>query len=224
MRLRPNSDGPLKILFLGAHCDDVEIGCGATILKLRHDRADVDVRWVTFSGSEIRKAETAVGAENFLGHLAANCKLEFGEFRESFFPSQLAELKEKFEEIKASFEPDLIFTHYRNDRHQDHRVVSDLTWNTWRGHTILEYEIPKYDGDLGQPNVFTPVTREIADEKARILMEAYESQLGRNWFTADTFTGLMRIRGIESGCPEPMAEAFYGSKIELGFATSQSGS
>jgi LmbE family N-acetylglucosaminyl deacetylase len=217
MHLSTSQDGPLKILFLGAHCDDIEIGCGATILTLRDNATNVDIRWVTFSGDVDRQIETRTSAERFLGDHMARTKLEFCVFRESFFPAEQSKIKEKFEKIKAEFAPDLIFTHYRHDRHQDHRIVNELTWNTWRSHTILEYEIPKYDGDLGQPNVFMPLSHELAAEKAAILTECYASQAERSWFSADTFNGLMRIRGIESSCPEPMAEAFYGQKVTLRF-------
>lgn len=222
MRLRPDDREPLKILFLGAHCDDVEIGCGATILNLRDAGINPEIRWVTFSGADERRVETQGSAKDFLGPLSSRAELQFCDFRESFFPSQHAEIKEKFESIKADFDPVLIFTHYRHDRHQDHRVISDLTWNTWRSHKILEYEIPKYDGDLGQPNIYMPATRAVANEKAAILMRHYQSQLDRSWFSPDTFTGLMRVRGVESGCDQPMAEAFYGAKVELGF-TADSG-
>lgn len=217
MQLRPLGTEPLELLLLGAHCDDIEIGCGATLLKLRESGQACNITWVTFSGSETRQSETTKSADRFLGQLSASTKVIFGEYRESHFPSKVGELKDMFEDIKSMTNPDLILTHYRDDRHQDHRVISDVTWNTWRSHTILEYEIPKFDGDLGQPNVFIGVSRETADEKAEILMECYQSQLSKEWFSPDTFTGLMRLRGIESGTQEPMAEAFYGRKTTLSF-------
>jgi len=205
---------PLEVLCLGAHSDDIEIGCGATILNLVAQRR-VRMTWVVLSASGMREREARRSAKMFLGRTTADVIVQ--PFRDGFFP-YLTEVKEFFETLKARVSPDLIFTHYRHDRHQDHRVVSDLTWNTYRDHVILEYEIPKYDGDLGTPNLFVPSTLSIAQRKARYLRKAFVTQRDRHWFTDDTFLALMRLRGLESRAAGGYAEGFHLRKGVLGFS------
>ena len=204
----------LRILCLGAHSDDIEIGCGGTILKLLRDHPGSHVVWVVLSARGRRKQEATASAKAFLEG-ARSVKIETKPFKESFFPYHGEDIKEYFERLKTTIKPDLILTHYRHDLHQDHRVVCDLTWNTFRRHQILEYEIPKYDGDLGQPNVYVPLTDVVCKNKVRLLMEGFSTQRSRHWFTEDTFFSLLRLRGIEAGAQARYAEAFYGRKLVL---------
>jgi LmbE family N-acetylglucosaminyl deacetylase len=208
-----NASGPLKFLFLGAHSDDIEIGCGGTILRLLAEHPDCDVTWVVFAASPERALEARASASAFLGQ--AKASVEIKSFRESYFPDCSAAIKDAFEELKPRVKPDLIFTHRRQDRHQDHRVVSELTWNTFRNHVVLEYEIPKYEGDLGNPNLFVPLTLAVADQKTKLLAKHFPSQAGRAWFRPDTFHGLMSIRGVECNAPEARAEAFHAHKLVI---------
>lgn len=203
--------GALSILCIGAHCDDIEIGCGATLMRLAAERS-LEVTWVVLSSNAKRAAETRRSAELFLAG-AKRKHVLVQKFRDGFLPAEWKKAKEFFETLKALPTPDVIFTHEGADRHQDHRIVSELTWNTFRNHLILEYEIPKYDGGLGQPNVFVPVSRAIAEQKTAHLLKCYASQASKGWFTSDTFMALMRLRGIESGATEGFAEAFHGRKI-----------
>jgi LmbE family N-acetylglucosaminyl deacetylase len=212
LRLGAEAGQPGTILFLGAHCDDVEIGCGATVLRLVEDYPDADFQWVIFSSDEKRAAETRRAAAVLLAG-AKRSKVTIKTFRNAFFPYIGIELKEYFEELKRSVNPDVVFTHHRNDRHQDHRTLSDLTWNSFRSHLIVEYEIPKYDGDLGQPNLYVPVTAAMMERKIETLMDCYGTQANHQWFTPDTFSGLMRIRGIECDSPTGYAEAFHARKM-----------
>lgn len=209
-----NFPGLKKVLCLGAHSDDIEIGCGGTLLKLTRERPDLDVQWVVFSAGGRRTLEAQRSARQFIGGLQRK-KIVVKRFRTSFFPAQNEQIKEYFESLKQTFQPDLILTHYRDDRHQDHRVLSDLAWNTFRSHLILEYEIPKYDGDLGIPNFFVPLDDEIAQEKVANLCRHFQTQGNKHWFTPDTFLGLMRLRGIECASPSRYAEAFYSRKLVL---------
>lgn len=208
----------LRLLCLGAHPDDIEIGCGGIVLSLLDARPDVQVHWVVFGAEGIRADEARTSATRFLGS-AARSEVEVLGFRDGFFPSQSAQLKEWFEELKQRVEPHLILTHREADRHQDHRTVSELTWNTFRNHLVLEYEIPKYDADLGQPNVFVPLAPETRARKVELLLHCFASQRGRSWFTADTFDSLMRLRGIECASPTGFAEAFHARKLTLGFGS-----
>ena len=203
-----------RFLFLGAHCDDIEIGCGGTVLELlaKYPKAAVD--WIVLSSGKARAAEARRAAKLFLAG-ARKPRVTIKDFRNSFFPIEAAEIKECFEEIKRSISPDVVFTHHRDDLHQDHRIVGELTWNTFRDHLILEYEIPKYDGGLGSPNFFVPLTRPTADRKIEILTKTFESQRSKAWFSADTFNALLRLRGIECNAPHGMAEAYYARKIAL---------
>lgn len=212
LQLTSGSDAPLRVLCLGAHSDDIEIGCGGTVLKLVSASPPAVFHWVVFSAEGEREPEARRGASLFL---QATCQHEVVVkwFRDGFFPYVGAEIKEYFEELKHQVSPDVIFTHYRGDRHQDHRVISELTWNTFRDHLILEYETPKYDGDLGSPNCYMPLDEAVCVRKAEYLAAAFKSQVGKPWFSADTFRGLMRIRGIEAGASAGYAEAFYAHKL-----------
>jgi LmbE family N-acetylglucosaminyl deacetylase len=203
-----------RILCVGAHSDDIEIGCGGTILKLLRDHPGVDVQWVVFSGSGSRAEEARRSAELFLGAAAART-IVVEQFEDTLFPSAGPAIKASFERLK-SFRPDVVFTHYRDDRHQDHRVLSDLAWNTFRNHLILEYEIPKYDGDLGIPNVFVPLEEDVVARKVELLCEVFQTQGNRHWFSEDTFRALMRLRGIECASDSKYAEAFHCRKLTLG--------
>ncbi len=203
-----------KILCLGSHSDDIEIGCGGTILKLIKNHSNIIFYWVVFGATEQRKKEAIKSANNFL----KGAKVEniiINNFRNGFFPFVGAEIKEYFEQLKGEVSPDLIFTHYRDDRHQDHRLISDLTWNTFRNHLILEYEIPKYDGDLSSPNFFVHLDDSMCHKKVEYLLDAFETERQKQWFTEDTFLSIMRLRGVESSSPSKYAEAFYCRKITL---------
>ncbi|HEX6286427.1 MAG TPA: PIG-L deacetylase family protein [Acidimicrobiia bacterium] len=202
---------PLRsILCLGAHCDDIEIGCGGTILKLLDDRPDLQVTWVVFSSDSVRRVEALKSAAAFL---SAAHDVRVGEFRDGFLPSSSRELKEQFEELKNAVSPDLVFTHYRHDLHQDHRLISDLTWQTFRDHLILEYEIPKYDGDLGSPNVFVHLDEAVCRRKAATILSCFKTQTSKRWFAEDLFMALLRLRGMECNSETNYAEAFYCRKL-----------
>ncbi len=201
-----------NLLCLGAHSDDIEIGCGGTVLKLLQRYENVAVQWVVFSAEGSRREEARRSAEAFLAR-AKSKEIIIQDFRNSFFPYIGAEIKEWFEGLKRRFLPDIVLTHYGGDFHQDHRVVSELTWNSFRNHFILEYEIPKYDGDLGSPNVFVDLDRSTVDQKIDHILECFESQRSKHWFDRETFVSLMRLRGMES-CSK-YAEAFYVRKALL---------
>jgi LmbE family N-acetylglucosaminyl deacetylase len=206
-----------RVLAVGCHSDDIEIGCGATLLALTRSRPGVEVTWVVLGASGERAAEARASAERFL-EAAARSEVIVHEFRDGYFPYVGAAVKDVFESLKAVLDPQLVLTHTRFDLHQDHRLVCELTWNTFRDHLILEYEVPKYDGDLGRPNLFVPVTRELVDEKARLLLETFETQGGKHWFDPDVFRGLMRLRGMESRSPSGYAEAFTCRKLSVAVA------
>ena len=205
-----------SVLFLGAHCDDIEIGCGGTIQKLVAARPDLRIHWVTLSSTPIREKETRRAAGKLLKS-AYQTDVRVASFSNSLFPYCGADIKAYFERLKQDISPDIIFTHYRHDLHQDHRVVNELTWNTYRNHLILEYEIPKFDGDLGVPNGFSMLTRAQLDLKVDVLLECFESERTKSWFTRDTFEAIARLRGIECNAPEGFAEAFYMRKVGLAF-------
>jgi LmbE family N-acetylglucosaminyl deacetylase len=204
----------LEVLCIGAHCDDIEIGCGGTVLRLVEQFPAVRFRWVVLSSDDARAAEGHRAAEHFLAG-AGKQDVRIERFRESYFPWIGAEIKDYFEDLRADVAPDLILTHHRHDRHQDHRVVAELTWNTWRDHLILEYEIPKYEGDLGSPNVFVALDEATAQRKVDGILEHYPSQRRRAWFDADTFRAVLRLRGIEANAPGRFAEGFHGAKVVL---------
>jgi len=206
-------DEPLSVVCLGAHSDDIEIGCAGTVMTILDHRSAVTVHWVVLSGDGARGQEARRSAQRVLRRARAR-DVQIHAFRDGFFPYEGSAVKEAFEEIKH-VDPDLIFTHSRHDLHQDHRLVCELTWNTFRDHTILEYEIPKYDGDLGQPNVFVPLSGRVRRRKLKLLMSAFPSQAKKHWYSEATFDGLMRIRGIECSAPEGYAEAFHARKLTL---------
>jgi LmbE family N-acetylglucosaminyl deacetylase len=213
LNLGTRKDGPLKVLCVGAHSDDIEIGCGGSILRLIEDYPEVRFHWVVFSAIGARKAEAQHAAEAFAGsHIE---RLVLKEFRDGFMPFVGAEVKGAFEELKNEISPDVIFTHQPHDAHQDHRLLSELTWNTFRNHLILEYEIPKYDGDMGRPSLFVPLSKESCDKKIQILMDSFASQRSKHWFQESTFSAIMRLRGMECNAPSGYAEAFYCRKIAI---------
>ena len=214
LNISPTPSTPLKILCLGAHADDIEIGCGGAILQLCSGQRNIEAFWVVFSSGPEREQEARTSAKLFLRRATRN-HVYVKDFRDGFFPFDGAGIKEFFEELKQRVSPDLIFTHYRDDRHQDHRMISDLTWNTWRNHLILEYEIPKYDGDLGSPNCFVPLNRKVCDRKIKYICEVFRTQRRKAWLTQDTFQALLRLRGVECAAPDKYAEAFYCRKATL---------
>lgn len=206
---------PFRLLCLGAHSDDIEIGCGGTVLRLLAELPDVEVYWAVFSaGDERRRAEAEAGASVLLRG-AGKVETRFHGFRDGYFPAEFAGVKQAVEELKGWARPDLVLTHNRHDRHQDHRTLAELTWNSFRNHLVLAYEIPKFDGDLGNPNLFVPLTGAQAQAKVDALMAGFESQRGKGWFTPDTFHGLLRLRGIQAASPTGLAEGFYAEKITL---------
>lgn len=204
-----------RILCLGAHSDDIEIGCGGTVLRLLKENRDAEVYWLVFSATQKRRREALTSARLFL-EKAARKRVVVRAYRDGFFPYNGAKIKQEFERLKTSFAPDLILTHARHDLHQDHRLICELTWNTFRNHLILEYEVPKYDGDLGAPNFFVHLSEDDCRKKVEYLQRAFRSQAAKHWFTEDTFRGLMRLRGLESNSPSRFAEAFYCRKLALG--------
>ena len=211
LRLPFDAAIPPKILCVGAHSDDIEIGCGGTILRLRQEYPGCSFTWVVFGASELRAMEARIAAGLFAG-TAIGVGPTILDFRDGFMPFMGPEIKEIFEKLKQ-ISPDLIFTHSRKDAHQDHRLLAELTWNTFRDHLILEYEIPKYDGDLGQPSVFVPLQSEICEKKIEFLVGAFSSQHVKRWFKPETFRSLMRLRGMECNAPSGYAEAFYCRKL-----------
>jgi LmbE family N-acetylglucosaminyl deacetylase len=215
LTVSPDLDGVESVLAIGCHADDIEIGCGGTILGLIDRRPDIAVTWLVLSAEGVRADEARASFEAFLTGLKTPARLVLKSFRDGFFPYVGLEVKEAFEELKGQVAPDLIFTHMGADVHQDHRLVSELTWNTFRDHLILEYEIPKYEGDLGSPNVFVPLSDAVVQRKVETLLECFPSQRSKHWFTEDLFRGLMRLRGMESDSPTTFAEAFRCRKLLL---------
>jgi LmbE family N-acetylglucosaminyl deacetylase len=206
-------DGGLRVLAIGAHSDDIEIGGGGTVLRLVEDGLAASVGWVVLSAAGERAEEARASAASFLKQ-APEHEVVVRGFRDGFLPYEGYQVKEFFEELKR-FDPDLVLTHRRADVHQDHRLVGELTWNTFRKHLVLEYEIPKYEGDLGQPNLFVTLDRSRCERKVELLMEGFRSQRDRRWFTEDTFWSLLRLRGLESNSPSTYAEAFHARKLVL---------
>src|SRR5579871_4224907 len=210
----PSRDGePLRILCLGAHSDDIEIGCGGTLLFLKSASALPRFHWVVFSATGRRGKEAEKAARLFTE--GCDQTVDLKGFRDGFLPYHGAEVKEFFEDLKAQVNPDLIFTHWRGDAHQDHRLVSELTWNAFRDHLICEYEIPKYDGDLGQPNLFSEINESLLRQKIDYILQSFKSQTAKPWFTSDTFEALARLRGVECASKTKFAEAFHCRKMLL---------
>ena len=207
-----NNGESLNLLFFGAHSDDIEIGCGGTLLKLIKSYNIEKIKWIVFSANKIRKNEGKLSAAKFTDDVNRK-EIIINNFRDGFFPFEGNLIKEYFESIKNDFSPDIIFTHYRKDLHQDHRIISDLTYNTYRNHFIIEYEIPKYDGDFGNPNVYFELEKDICNKKIGIITESFISQANKHWFSNDAFLSILRLRGIE--CGTKYAEAFYCHKMML---------
>lgn len=207
--------GPKTILCIGAHCDDIEIGCGGTLLTLAERYPQAQFQWVIFASEGTREGESREAAQKLLG---SRCTVDIQKFRGSYLPFEGAKVKDYFEvvagRVKASA-PEAIFTHCLQDRHQDHKFLAELTWNTFRNHTIFEYEIPKYEGDLGNPNFYVPLTEGTVNRKADMLMESFPTQLSRTWFKRDLFLAHLRLRGIECNSPSGYAEAFHARKLTL---------
>jgi LmbE family N-acetylglucosaminyl deacetylase len=206
-----------SILCIGAHCDDIEIGCGGTLLKIAEECPGTRFDWIVFCGDDVRSAETRRAADQLLAS-AVEFQIHFLAYRDGFLPYDGARAKDSLGEISTSLSPDLVFTHYCGDSHQDHRLVSEITANLFRDHLILEYEIPKFDADLGRPNVYFPLDEDIVSRKARVLLDSFPSQSNKHWFTEDTFRALPRLRGIEAGRSATYAEAFYCRKLLISAA------
>jgi LmbE family N-acetylglucosaminyl deacetylase len=214
LALERAGSAPLAVLALGSHSDDIEIGCGGTILRLAETVPELEVVWVVLAADGARGEEARRSADAFLERVAAKRVLT-AEFRDSFFPYVGDAVKEFFEELKTQVAPDLVLTHHGADLHQDHRLVAELTWNTFRDHLILEYEVPKYDGDLGRPNLFVSLDEETCRRKVDLLLTHFPSQGDRHWFTDDLFYSLLRLRGMECNSPTRFAEAFHCRKALL---------
>ena len=208
----PCGSGLREVLFLGAHCDDVEIGCGGTLAALGEQHPAVRVNVVLFAGDAVRAAESRAAIKRLHPGIP-EAGIEIHDFRDGFFPAHWAEVKERIEQLRKRVNPDIVFTHHEDDRHQDHRVVCELTWNTFRNHAVVEYEIPKYDGDLGRPNLYVPLSASLVQRKIDALLACFPSQAGKRWFTDDLFRALMRVRGMECNAESGFAEAFHARKL-----------
>jgi LmbE family N-acetylglucosaminyl deacetylase len=213
--LAGGSSEPLRrLLAVGAHADDLEIGCGGTILRLIRESPGLGVTWVVLAAAGGREAEARASAAAFLAGAGEVQVIVYG-FRDGYLPHERGEVKDVFEELKGLVDPQLVLTHTSDDAHQDHRLVRELTWNTFRDHLILEYEIPKWDGDLGRPNVYIPLEEEIVARKVELLLEHFPSQATKHWYDEETFRALLRLRGLECASPSRYAEAFHGRKVVL---------
>ncbi len=206
---------PLDVLCIGAHCDDIEIGCGATLLGIQKDYADCRIHWVVLCSTPERRAEAERAMRTFVRRKHRGLQW-IGDFPDGYLPGHFSAAKEFLEQVARQIRPGIIFTTHQEDRHQDHRLVSEITFQTFRNHLVCEYEIPKFDGCLSTPNLYVPVSRSVADRKARALLELYGSQRDKHWFTEDTFRSLMRLRGIECRAAGGFAEAFHCRKLVLG--------
>ena len=206
---------PSTFLCIGAHADDIEIGCGGTVTQWAADYPKARFIWAVFSGNQVRIAETRAASQALLGS-GARVEFRLHEFRDAFFPGHYSEVKEAVGKLRREFSPDVVLTHFEKDRHQDHRLLSELTANAFRDHLVLEYEVPKYDGDLGNPNVYVPLPESVARKKVESLLACFASQADHEWFTAETFLALMRLRGIECRAPSGFAEAFHARKLVVG--------
>jgi len=212
---RARAGAPLRVLLLGAHADDIEIGCGGAVLRLLAEHPGAEVRYVVFSASPERAAEARAAAAD-LARGAGDLVVDVHDFRDSFFPwAEPVRIKETVSALRKSFDPDVIFTHHRADLHQDHALIAQLSWTAFRDHLIFEYEIPKYEGDLGSPNVYLPLEEATARRKIDLILRNYASQAGKGWFRAETFEAVLRLRGVECNAPSGWAEAFHGRKILL---------
>jgi LmbE family N-acetylglucosaminyl deacetylase len=216
LRLVPEAPArrPLRLLCIGAHSDDLEIGCGGTVLTWLASMRALEVTWVVLSAEGPRASEARRSARALLARAVAH-KVVIAAFRDGYLPAQYADVKNFFEERKKEINPDVVLTHWLQDRHQDHRLAAELTWNTWRNHLVLEYEIPKYEGDLAPPNAYVPIPETLARRKVAHLKRHFSTQRRKDWFVADNFLGLMRLRGMESRSPSGFAEAFHARKLVL---------
>lgn len=214
MKFQISTDKPLNILCIGAHSDDIEIGAGGTILTFLKSYDVKSVYWQVFCSNEQRKLEARKSAEMYLCDIKSKI-IDIKDFRDGFLPYIGYDVKDHFEKIKANYKPDLIFTHYRQDLHQDHRLLCELTWNTFRDHFILEYEIPKYDSDIGNPNLFVEVEPKIVEKKIGLLLTCFKSQTNKHWFDELTFQSILRLRGMQCASEKGFAEAFYAEKIQI---------
>ena len=204
-----------RILAIGCHADDIEIGCGGTLLLLARSNPDLEVDWIVLAAPGGRATEARASAAAFLAE-AKDARVEVHEFRDGYLPYAGGEVKDVFEALKTRVDPQIVFTHTGYDFHQDHRLACELTWNTFRDHLILEYEIPKVDGDLGRPNVFVALSEALVEQKLSLVERHFPSQSGKHWFDRDTFRGLMRLRGMEAVAPERFAEGFSCRKLAVG--------
>lgn len=204
-----------RVLAIGCHADDIEIGCGGTILTLLERNPELEVTWLVLSADGERAREAQASAAAFLAAAKRPPRIVLERFHDSFFPYEGGEVKAAFERLKPTVAPQVVFTHAGTDLHQDHRLVAELTWNTFRSHLILEFEIPKYDADLGSPNVFVPLAPAAVDRKIELLLETFATQRSKHWFADEVFRGLMRLRGMESASPTGYAEAFRCRKLQL---------
>jgi LmbE family N-acetylglucosaminyl deacetylase len=208
----PEDGKPRRILCIGAHCDDIEIGCGGTLLQMQKSGPKPIIDWIVLTGEDARRAETRSAMEMLI-EPSCRGELLFGGFPDSRLPTAYGALKDFFSSLRGRPMPDIVFCHYREDAHQDHRLVNEMVWGAYRDHLVLEYEIVKWDGDLGRPNAYVPLERESLDRKLEVLMSVYGSQRGKDWFTTDTFLAMSRLRGIECRSPSGHAEAFHVRKI-----------
>jgi LmbE family N-acetylglucosaminyl deacetylase len=206
--------GPQRVLCIGAHCDDIEIGCGGALLQLQKGRTDLTIDWVVLTGDPARRAETNA-AMQLLVDARFRGELEFGGFPDARLPAVYGPLKDYFGALVARFQPDIVFCHERGDAHQDHRIVNEMVWGAFRNHLILEYEIVKWDGGMTTPNFYVPLDQEVIDRKIDVLMHAYGTQRSKDWFTPDTFRAMSRLRGIECRAPTGHAEGFTARKMVL---------
>jgi LmbE family N-acetylglucosaminyl deacetylase len=210
--LAKSQKGRLDVLCIGAHCDDIEIGCGGTVLALQRRYPGCRVHWLILTSVPARRSEALAAARAFVKP-ACRGETLVCDFPDGMLPGHLVQVKERFEAFKALVDPELILTHHGLDRHQDHSLVSQVTWQTFREHMIWEYEIPKYDGDLVTPNMYVPVSATAAARKIRLIVKAFESQRGKSWFTAENLLAMMRLRGLECRSPSGFAEGFHCRKL-----------
>jgi len=214
LKFSPDLPDGGTVLCLGAHCDDIEIGCGGALIELRRRYPQLRFHWVVFSGDEERERETRAAAAQLLD-AGNHYEIEVHRFRGSYFPYLGGEIKDAFEALRKRVAPDLVFTHFLNDRHQDHRVIAELTWNSFRDHAVLEYEIAKFEGDLAQPSVYFPLPLPAVERKVATLLDCFPSQRQRKWFDAELFRGQLRLRGVECNAPSRYAEGFHARKLIL---------
>ena len=208
----PSLSGLQRVLCLGCHADDIEIGCGGALLRLLAEVPELEVCWVVLSCEGVRADEARRSANDWLAG-ATHRQIICGDFRDRYFPYQGEAIKDFVHGIADRCSPHLVFSHRRDDAHQDHRLVGEITWNAFRNHVIWEYDIPKYEGDLGQPNVFLGLDKETCRRKVDLLAESFPSQHDKPWFTPDTFWSVMRLRGLECNSPSGFAEGFYARKV-----------